>query len=450
MVPDRLAGSAFADPDAPFLIDDDRPWSYGEVDDAVAVAAGGLQAERIGPGNRVAVWGRNDVRTCVALLALARIGASAVPINRRLPASTAIEQADAASAVAWIGEAAPVATIDPFGHTGSGVAGGERQEREEAMVVFTSGSTGGPKGVRLSRGALEASAAASAAHLRHTRADRWLAVLPIYHVGGVSVLWRSAMVGASVRLLDGFDEAAVAEAVDDCSVASLVSPMLRRLLDAGARSGSLRAVLLGGGPIPSGLVEEAVAADWPVLPTYGQTEAGSQIATCDPTEPGKRVAVPLPGMEVRIADPDASGVGEIEVRGPALFSGYLGEPDRAPDAWHPTRDLGALDTMGHLRVVGRADRVIVTGGENVRAEAVEAALIDAGASDAVVVGVPDPEWGSVVAAVIVDHPPGLLAALRRELPGFAVPKRLVQVVAIPRTPMGKPDLGAVASLVEER
>lgn len=447
MIPDRLSATAFARPDAPFLVTDEEVVTFGEADDRSARMAGGILARGVRAGDRVAVWGGVDVETALLLSALLRAGVAAVPLNPRLTSDEARRQATEAGVVAWMGHTeAPHDEVIGFGDLdGPLVAGSERPDREEALVVFTSGTSGPAKGVRLARGALDAAAVASAAFLRHRADDRWLAVLPLCHVGGIQVLVRSAFVGASVHLVPGFDVAVVERAVRRCTLASVVSPMLRRLLDAGADPGALRAVLLGGGPVPPGLAEEAVDAGWPVLPTYGQTETVGQVATCPPATPGRKVARPLSGIEMRIVGdgggPVGAGeVGVIEVRGPTLFTGYLGEPDRRPDAWHRTGDLGALDAIGDLTVVGRADAVIVTGGENVHPDPVEAALLGAGATDAAVIGLPDPVWGQVVVALVVGADPGALeVAVRGAVPGFAVPRRWVVVDAIPRNEMGKVD-----------
>lgn len=446
MIPDRLAASAFVDPDAPFLVAGDRVVTYGEADDRAARIAGGLADRGVGAGDRVAVWGGIDVATALVLLALPRLGSAAVPINTRVTDDEALRRASVAGAELWVGTGAPVPSVAVDDLDGPHVPAAERPGREEAVVVFTSGTSGTAKGVRLSRGALDASAVVSASFLSHSAADRWLAVLPLFHVGGIQVLLRSALVGGSVRLVDGFDVATVGDAARDCTLASLVSPMLRRLLDAGVGPGALRAVLLGGGPIPPGLAEEAVAAGWPVLPTYGQTEAASQVATCPPEAPGMRAARPLPGVEVVI---DGDGPeGEILVRGPTLFTGYVGGPDRDQGAWHHTGDVGRLEN-GLLSVVGRADDVIVTGGENVHPGPVEDAIVEAGAEAAAVVGIPDPEWGTMVVAAVVGGDPTVLdAAVRTVLPGFAVPKRWVVVDDLPRNEMGKVDRNRVRGLAE--
>jgi acyl-CoA synthetase (AMP-forming)/AMP-acid ligase II len=149
----------------------------------------------------------------------------------------------------------------------------------------------------------------------------------------------------------------------------------------------------------------------------------------------------VPGAEIQVDE-----AGEILVRGPMLFSGYVGAPDRGPNDWHRTGDLGSIED-GLLRVTGRADEVIVTGGENVHPGPVEDALVSAGADAAVVVGLPDDEWGMVVAAAVQGADPEVLAeAIRGRLPGFAQPRRWAVVDAVPVTALGKPDRGAVRAL----
>lgn len=314
---------------------------------------------------------------------------------------------------------------------------------DSTLVVFTSGSTGPPKGVRLSLFNLQAAASASADHLGHGRDDVWLLAMPLHHVGGISILVRQAYTGGSVTLLPRFDPDEVAEAMKGrVTMVSVVPTMLSRLLDRGPFSG-LRAVLVGGGPIPSGLLERAVDSGLPVLPTYGMTETFGQVATLRPDAPLAYEAHPLPGVEVRVESD-----GRIALRSPQISPGYLGEPDR-PDSWFVTNDIGELGDDGAVRVMGRADTMVVTGGENVSPERVEAVVrqhLDV--NDAVVVGVSDPEWGQMLVCLHEGGPEDLGDWVAQQLPGFMVPKRWVRVDALPRTSLGKPDREAAARLVE--
>ncbi|HEX9865487.1 MAG TPA: AMP-binding protein [Acidimicrobiia bacterium] len=313
---------------------------------------------------------------------------------------------------------------------------------EAASVVFTSGSSGGPKGVRLTMQNWEAAARASVDHLGHGPDDVWLLAMPLHHVGGLSIIIRSAFVGGTVRMLPGFDPAAFArELRSGVTMASVVPTMLTRVLDVdpGPFEG-LRGVLIGGGPIPDEVLERGAAAGLPILPSYGMTETAGQVATLRPGSPIENKGHPLPGVELRIEADD-----RIAVRGPMVSPGYVGQPDRDSD-WFVTGDLGTLDPDGALRVTGRADTLIVSGGENIDPTVVEAAMTRVpGVTAAAVVGVPSEEWGmEVVCLYVGDASPILIDShLKGRLAGFMIPKRLLRVAELPMTPLGKPDRAEV-------
>jgi O-succinylbenzoic acid--CoA ligase len=308
-----------------------------------------------------------------------------------------------------------------------------------ASVVFTSGSSGGPKGARLTKENWEASARASIEHLGHGADDTWLLAMPLHHVAGLSIIIRSAYSGGSVRMLPGFEPTSFAnELRNGVTMVSVVATMLARVLDVdpGPYEG-LKALLVGGGPIPDGLLERAAEAGLPVLPTYGMTETCGQVATLKPGSPLVNEAHLLPDVELRIDDD-----GRILVRGPMVSPGYVGEPDRDPDDWFQTGDIGVLDEEGALRVTGRADTLIVSGGENVDPGVVEEAVIRVpGVEAALVVGVPSGEWGTEVVCLYVGEASQIRieSYLKDRLTGFMIPKRWLRVEALPLTPMGKPD-----------
>lgn len=334
------------------------------------------------------------------------------------------------------------------GIAGAGVVvGGEKAAgiAGAALVVPTSGTSGDPKRVRLTERNLEAASAASVEHLGHGSDDTWLLAMPLTHVAGISIVVRSAYAGGSIRLLSEFDVRSFAEALHgDVTMVSVVPAMLRKVLDlSGDPYRGLRAILVGGGPIPDGLLEDAVRAGLPVLPTYGMTETFGQVATLRPGSPVERKTHPLPGVALRIESDS-----RIAVRGDQVSPGYAGEPDRA-DPWLVTNDLGALDSDGALRVLGRADTVIITGGENVDPARVEIEVEAlAGVDEVVVVGVPDETWGELVVAVFAGsgRPEDLRTALASHLPRHLVPTKWVKVDAIPRTVLGKPDRVAAMAL----
>jgi o-succinylbenzoate---CoA ligase len=293
---------------------------------------------------------------------------------------------------------------------------GEPVEPGDALVVATSGSTGSPKGVVLTHGAVAASAAATSARLEVTERDHWLACLPLSHVGGLSVVTRALHTGTRLTVLADF----AADAVDasDATLVSLVAATLPRI-----DTTRFRVIVLGGGRPPHERPANTVA-------TYGMTETGSGVVYD---------GVPLDGVEVRL-DVD----GQILLRGPMLLRCYRdGTIPFDTDGWFPTGDLGRWLPDGRLHVDGRRGDLIITGGENVWPEAVEAALADHPAvAEVLVRGVDDAEWGQLVEAVIVPvgEPPtleSLRAHVKERHPAFMAPKRLTVVASLPRTALGK-------------
>jgi o-succinylbenzoate---CoA ligase len=443
---DWLSAASQASPDHPFVITPSSPWSFGEAEERVATLAGALRSRDVGPGSVVAVWAGNDIDSASSIFATWRAGASVLLLNTRLTAAEASAQVTKAGAHHLLGVGAPelgVPTFDPATLAAAPVPGNAPNRDRLALIVFTSGSTGRPKGVRLTFGNLEASAAGSAAHLGHTAADRWLCNLPIFHVGGLSILIRSARETSTVILEPGFDPVRTAALLraGDATLASLVSVTLARTLDVHVgRYSGVKAALIGGGPVPPDLVERAWEVGIPALPTYGMTETASQVATARLDD---RKVVPIPGAEIRAVG------GRLQVRGPMLSPGYLGEPDRADGSWFETGDVGTVSDEGVVDVLGRADDVIVTGGENVFPGEVEAAIRShPGVVEVVVIGMADPVWGAKVVAVYEgEAAPGELERhVRYRLAGFKVPSVWRRVDSLPRLPIGKVDRAALAGI----
>ena len=299
-----------------------------------------------------------------------------------------------------------------------------------ATVMFTSGTTAAPKPVHLTLANWEANAIGSALALGLDRKERWLCVMPLAHVGGLSILLRSTLYATTVVLHERYDTAAVlAELMDPkraITLVSVVPTMLSRLLDAGlSHPPTLRFALLGGGPIPPSLVARATAAGVPVAPTYGMTEGCSQLAT---------FGVPLHGVTLRIA-----ADGEVLVRGASVAANTLSD-----DGWLHTGDIGALDANGRLQIIGRRSETIVTGGENVAPAEVEAVLLEHPAvADAGVFARPDREGGERVVAAVVLRPGQHASSQELErhvaerLARFKVPKEIEFRPTLPRTVSGK-------------
>jgi O-succinylbenzoic acid--CoA ligase len=318
-------------------------------------------------------------------------------------------------------------------------------DTDVALVIATSGSTGEPKGAQLTHPALEASARATHARIGLEDDDRWLSCLPWQHIGGIQVMLRSRLLGIPLVVHDRFDVARVAAA--DVSLVSLVPTQLARLLDAEVDLARFRVILLGGAAAPPDLRGRAAAAGANVVTTYGMSET-SGGCVYDGT--------PLDGVSVKITDS-----GRVAVRGPMLMSGYRLRPDLTEqalvDGWLVTSDVGEVDDAGRLRVTGRADDVVITGGENVSTDAVAAVLAaHPDLADVAVAAVPDPEWGQRVVAVVVPvagRAAPSLAELRewsaQRLSAAARPRGLVVVDAVPVLGSGKPDRLAISRLAAD-
>lgn len=457
-------------PTGPAVVDGEIRWSWRELDERADAVARSLLRVGVGPGARVALLAVPSAVAIAVLHGIARVGAVAAPLGTGLTAnelSAAAEVVDPYLVVHGPGLAAaavalgrPMLALDDLTASDAAPEPGDVPTvdlAEPAVVVLTSGTTGRPKAAELSTAALIASADAWLAAL--PPATGWLLSLGLGHVAGLGVVWRAALSGVPLVVLPRSDPAAVVQALGGDpapSHVSLVPTTLARLLDAVADAPpppTLRAVLLGGGTIPPELVSRAIAAGWPVVPTYGLTEAGSGVTALPSSEAARHpesAGRALPGIEIQIAEPDAAGVGEILVLTPARFTGYLddllGTSAVLSDAgWLATGDLGRFDPDGRLIVLDRRTDRIVRGGENISPAEVEAVLLQHPAiADAAVVARRDTTWGHIPVAVIVLRPgssdPGdevLARHCRSRLAAFKVPGAFVRLEALPRTAGGK-------------
>lgn len=474
-------------------------WSWAELDDRVDAVALHLAEAGVAPGEPVLTLLPSSPEGFVLLHALPRVGAFLVPLHPGWPPA---EVARAVSRVA-VGPGRPhlVASrariIAGFGTVGGAhdpvenlvwplpveEIPGLGDEAEAASpaglhrptdvpldpdapvaVLLTSGSSGPPRPVPLTRGNMLASARAGAERLRLDPADRWLASLALAHVGGLQLLYRGTVVG-STTVFDGeggFEPPRFLALADRGEVthASLVPVMLQRLLE--ARGGApaprgLRTVLLGGAATPRPLLEEALRCRWPVALTWGMTEAASQVATAPPDQVRRKpgtVGRPLAGVTVRVVGPGGRAlprgeVGELQVSGPTVAP--LPEVARR-GGWHATGDLGHFDAEGDLWITGRASERIISGGVTVEPGEVEAVLLThPSLREVAVVGQPDPTWGERVVAFVVpfEEAPLDLAALeafaRAHLAPAKRPRSWKPRQALPRNANGKVDRRALQS-----
>ncbi|MDO8420499.1 MAG: AMP-binding protein, partial [Rubrivivax sp.] len=421
----REAGAATA------LHADGRPYSFAALarltEQRMAELAPQLDAAAAHP-----VIGSNTLDTLLTLYALLELQVPALLLHPRLTEAEQAAERDATAQVAG------------------------RLPADAAAVLYTSGTTGRARGAVLTRSALIASAHASEANLGWHDDDCWLLTMPLARVGGLSIVTRCLAARRAVALAPAFDAAWLPGWIARYRVTqlSLVPTMLALVLDAHpgwAAPGHLRVLLLGGAAASASLLARAAERRLPIVVTYGCTETCSQVAATPYDRRFDAAACgagrPLAGVQLRVDG------GHIQVRGPMLMAGYLGQPPLPPDAWFDTGDLGELDAQGFLHLHARRTDLIVTGGENVYPVEVERALETCpGIRAAAVFGVPDETWGQTVAAALVTEasPPSderLLHHVAGCLAPHKRPRQVCFVPSLPHTLAGKLDRLALSALV---
>ena len=386
------------------------------------------QSLPVTPAGVVATWAPTSLDHLLVLLGALRRGALVAPISFRLPKAEAIDRARhlgakdlwtqegsaCQSRIDLAADAAPVLTSRTLLH----------EMHSPGTLLQTSGSSGHPRVVFNDLAAHIANAEASAHRLPLEPGCGWLLQLPLNHVSGFSIPIRCLLSGSAVVFSDS-ENATEDEAVTHLS---LVPTQLQRLLDSGAPLHRLQAVLIGGGPISNALVDRAIGAGVPLHLTYGMTESASQICATDrllETPTPLHAGAPLPGREVRISQD-----GEIQIRGLILAKKFLGseglwEDLADADGWFGTGDLGAFTAEGNLVIQGRRDRLIISGGENIQPELIEAALLEIpGIRRAVVVGKSHPEFGERPVAFLAGdfETSEVRQFLARRFERFAIPE----------------------------
>jgi len=438
-------------------------WTYARLEEAVTQAAVSLYDQGLVSGEHVSLeFGTEQgLHFAASFHALHRADLLPVPISQRLTEAERVGLRNRAHVDFAL-------TTSPEPSAPSGAKGKTvepplftRRLDAPAAILFTSGTEASPRAVVLTHGNFFWSALASARNLGVRPDDLWLLALPLHHIGGLSILTRSAYYGTAALIHERFDPEAANEAIDreGVTLVSLVPPMLERMLD--ARGGrpypeTLRAVLLGGGMAPPELLQRAADLGMRALPTYGMTETSSQVTTLSPREwpDGLRtVGRPLPFLEVEVRGPERPVLapdeeGEIYVRGPVVARAYFDDEQGSKTAfqgrWFRTGDYGAWDRSGRLRILDRRVDRIVVGGENVSPAEVEEALRRHPAvADACVVAVPADSYGQGVAAALVLQP-GTTVTLEelrehagRRLAPFKLPRLISIVETLPKSSSGK-------------
>jgi O-succinylbenzoic acid--CoA ligase len=469
-MPNFLKKRMFLTPDRTAVYFQDQTISFKELYDRSLKVAGQLQGLGVQQDQFIGVLLKNHLDTVVILFALQLLGVKSVILNNRLTSSELVWQLkDSKSSFLILEEALSDKMNEQNLLIGTITKESLFNRKPEVpdiwdeinlsdicTIMYTSGTTGHPKGVMQSYGNHWWSAVGSVLNLGVNESDCWLCSVPLFHISGFSILMRSVIYGMPIVLHETFDAEKTIKDINEknVSIMSIVGTMLKRVVETlGAERlpGHFRCMLLGGGPAPLPLLVACTEKEIPVFQTYGMTESSSQIVTLAPeyslTKLGS-AGKPLFPSEIRIEGEDggaaqAGMAGEIIIKGPNVTAGYLNRPDataeKIRDCWLYTGDIGYLDEDGFLYVLDRRSDLIISGGENIYPAEIEAVLLShPSVQDAGVIGIDNEQWGQVPVAFLVtkegDYPSE--EALRQfcgeRLAKYKVPKAFYFIEKMPR------------------
>ena len=469
-IPGALAYAARHHPESTLAVDASSI-SLAELNEQVGRYATALASRGLTPGSRMVISAAGSLELVATYLAALHAGATVVLLNpaytdEELAATVTRSRADVLvsdradpSTVAGA-KTYPLLELAEAARDATQHGDATVSSSDLALLAFTSGTTGTPKGVPLTHGQLLASIRGAMCAWRWRSSDRLVHALPLFHQHGLSGVHATLVAGSSATLLTRFEPQALVETVarEDATVVFGVPSIHRRLLELGTDNleplRRLRLMTSGSAALAPGLAEQFQAATGiQLLERYGLTETGLNVSNpYDGDRVPGRVGIPLPGVEVSLTDPDGRHValdeeGEIVLRGPQVFDGYINDPEATaaafwPGGWFRTGDLGRFDD-GRLQVTGRLKDLVITGGMNVSPAEVEAVVEQLPeVQEAAVAGLPSDRWGEEVAVWVVPRGDGIdpervIAHCREHLASFKCPKRVFEIDALPRNPMGK-------------
>lgn len=444
----------------------EQQWTFEEINELALEYAGKLAALGVQQESRVAILAKSNPEFIFVMYGCLHIGCEMVMLNERLATPELAYQIDDSKAEFVLADdelQEKVADRNPvlFSAIRETVPARfdiqPQWDKERTIsIMYTSGTTGNPKGVRQTAENHFSSAVSSALNIGISPEDVWLCSVPLFHISGFSILMRSLIYGMGVRLYEKFDAKRSAEEICNGTVThmSLVGVMLERVLSnveeaSMNASPRFKAILAGGGPIPVAYIQRAERCGIPVLQTYGMTETSSQTTTLQSADAERKIGSsgkPLFLYQVKIEGTGQPGEkGEILIQGPQVTPGYIGKfSDRnvKEDGWLHTGDIGYMDEEGFLFVIDRRSDLIVSGGENIYPAEIEKVLLAHPAvREAGVCGVLDAQWGEIPAAFVVLNAPAeaeeLIAYCKDQIASYKVPKRLSFVEALPRNASNK-------------
>ncbi|MBS4216719.1 o-succinylbenzoate--CoA ligase [Bacillus sp. FJAT-49711] len=484
MIPNWLLQRAHLTPKRAALVFNEQTWTFQEMKEVILDFAMNLTGLSISHHSRVAILMKNRPKTVFLIHALQMIGAEIVFLNSRLTASELSYQIKDSHTTALCYDRdfqATVKEIEAFvelkTYSIERLTASQKKSvnmRSEfdlddiCSIMYTSGTTGKPKGVRQTYGNHWWSAIGSSLNLGIQENDAWLCAVPLFHISGLSILMRSVIYGIPVYLLEEFNEKTANTILQSgkVTIMSVVTAMLNRMLTQlrdEVYHENFRCMLLGGGPAPLPILEKCAAKQIPVFQTYGMTETASQIVTLSPEDSLYKLGSagkPLFPAQIKILtstekEAKARETGEIALKGPNITPGYLNHEQSFRHGWFLTGDLGYLDEEGFLYVQDRRSDLIISGGENVYPAEIEAVLMAHDAVDeAGVTGMSDATWGQVAYAFIVCHKEvteeELLSFCRGRLASYKIPKKIIKVKELPRNGANKLERKNLPLLIEGR
>lgn len=435
-MPNFLKKRAFLSPDRTAVHFQEQTLTFKELYNRSFRTAGQLKTVGVQRGQFVGVLLKNHIDTVVILFALQLLGVRAVILNNRLtPSELAWQLKDSQASYLILENSfselensleAEISSLTIISKEHLSTINPTVPDTEDEIdlaeictIMYTSGTTGHPKGVLQTYGNHWWSAVGSALNLGLSEGDCWLCSVPLFHISGFSILMRSVIYGMPIVLHESFDEEKVLKDImgKRVSIMSVVGTMLKRIIEVledRRLPGHFRCMLLGGGPAPLPLLQACVDKEIPVYQTYGMTETSSQVVTLSPEYSLSKLGSagkPLFPSHIQIVGEDGDRVqtgvaGEIIIKGPNVTKGYLNRPDateeKIRDGWLSTGDIGFIDEDGFLYVLDRRSDLIISGGENIYPAEIEAVLLShPGVQDAGVTGIEDAKWGQVPIAFIV-------------------------------------------------
>ncbi len=468
MIPNWLLQRAYLTPDKTALSYQDTQWTFKELKNLALKYASRMSASDLKKGDRVALLGPSTEEMVFVIHGCMLLGLEIVMLNSRLtPKEIEWQVVDSSAAAVLVADELThlVSSINiltlPFSvlKAGEGIEP-ELEERWEMdrtiTIMYTSGTTGFPKGVRQTVGNHTSSALSSVLNLGLVEEDVWLCTMPLFHISGFSILVRSVLYGMEVRLYSKFDAVKVAKEIQQGTVTrmSVVATTLQQILGVFEEEGqvahpSFKTMLAGGGSLPVDYLKRAQNLQLPVLQTYGMTETSSQTATLSASDALRKIGSagkPLFFNQIQIRGSQVSGEhGEVLVSGPHVTPGYIGHAqDEAPieEGWLSTGDIGYLDDDGYLYIIDRRSDLIISGGENLYPAEIENVLMSHPlVVEAGVCGKEDKKWGHIPVAYVVTSKAvteeELLNYCREQLARYKMPKAVHFVEKLPRNASNK-------------